>query len=64
MTTCDTVQVRGRPRCAEIDYHTRTRKTHDLKPVGFPVPVTSLLTWGMANMSLGANVEVWVQHTL
>jgi hypothetical protein len=28
------------PWCAEIDYHTRTRQTRDLKPTGFPVPVT------------------------
>jgi hypothetical protein len=39
--THDTVvQVRGMPRCVKIHYHTRTCKTHDLKPVGFPVPVT------------------------
>jgi hypothetical protein len=34
------VWVRGMPRCGEIHYRTRTRKTHDLKPAGFPVPVT------------------------
>jgi hypothetical protein len=41
MHTRDTaVRVRGVPRCAEIDYRTRTRKTCDLKPTGFRVPVT------------------------
>jgi hypothetical protein len=29
------------PRCAEIHYRTRTRKTRDLKPAGFPIPVTN-----------------------
>ena len=28
------------PQCAEFDYHTHTCKTCDLKPTGFPVPVT------------------------
>lgn len=35
------VRVRGMPRCAEIHYRTRTRKTRDLKPAGFPIPVTN-----------------------
>ena len=34
------VRVRGMPRCAEIDYRTHTHKTRDLKPAGFPIPVT------------------------
>ena len=34
------VWVRSMPRCAEINYRTRTRQTCDLKPTGFPVPVT------------------------
>ena len=27
-------------QCVEVDYHTHTRKTHDLEPTGFPKPVT------------------------
>jgi hypothetical protein len=39
--TCYTVvQVRGMPRCAEIDYRTCTCATRFGKPAGFPVPVT------------------------
>jgi len=34
------VQVYGMPWCPEIDYHTCTCKTRDLKPAGFPIPVT------------------------
>jgi len=38
--TRDTVvRVHGMPRCAEIDYRTRTRTTRFGKPAGFPVPV-------------------------
>jgi len=35
------VRVRGMPQCAEIHYRTHTHKTHDLKPTGFPIPVTN-----------------------
>ena len=34
------VWVCGMPWCAEINYHTCTRKTHDLIPAGFPIPMT------------------------
>jgi hypothetical protein len=41
VNTRDTAaRVRGVPRCVEIRYRTRTRQTRDLKPAGFPVPVT------------------------
>jgi len=41
VNTHDTAaRVRGVLRCVEIHYRTRTRQTRDLKPVGFPVPVT------------------------
>ena len=34
MNTRDTTaRVRGVPWCVEIHYHTRTRQTHDLKPM-------------------------------
>ena len=46
MNTCDTAaQVCGVPRCVEIHYCTCTHQTHDLKPVGFPVPVTIPKLW-------------------
>ena len=32
--------VCGVPQCVEIHYRTHTCQTHDLKPTGFPVPVT------------------------
>jgi len=35
-----TVRVCGLPRCAKIHYRTHTHKTRDLKPAGFPIPVT------------------------
>ena len=31
----------GMPRCAKIDYRTRTRTTRFGKPAGFPVPVAN-----------------------
>ena len=41
MNTRDTAaRVCGVPRCVKIHYRTRTRQTRDLKPTGFPVPVT------------------------
>ena len=41
MSTRDTAaRVRGVPRCVKIHYRTHTRQTCDLKPVGFPIPVT------------------------
>ena len=40
--TRDTVtRVRGIARVCELSYRTRTRQTRDLKPAGFPVPVTN-----------------------
>ena len=41
INTCDTVVwVCSVPWCAKGHYRTCTRQTHDLKPAGFPVPVT------------------------
>ena len=40
MNTCDTmVWVHGMLQCAKIGYCTSTYQTHDLKPMGFPVPM-------------------------
>jgi hypothetical protein len=33
-------RVHGITRVAKLGYRTRTHKTRDLKPAGFPVPVT------------------------
>ena len=42
MGTCDTMtRVRGIARVCELSYRTRTHQTRDLKPAGFPVPVTN-----------------------
>ena len=53
VNTRDTAaRVRGVSRCVEIHYCTRTRQTRDLKPAGFPVPVTIPRTHGCDTMEL------------
>ena len=45
MGTCKTMaRVHSIPQVYKLGYHTRTRKTRDLKPAGFLVPVTYPMT--------------------
>ena len=60
MNTRDTAaRVRGVPRCVEIRYHTRTRQTRDLKPAGFPVPVTIPSDSGLSSLYTQYYLLLW-----
>ena len=51
MGTCKTMaRVHSIPRVYKLGYHTRTRKTRDLKPAGFPVPVTYPMADGITDL--------------